>query len=295
MLEVLPHSVIYGLPKMTFRGLEAPPYDVAGFDFSHSHGVNAYPYINGASHDWTGLDSHKLNFTLYFLNSLEANAFPVKWEKWRKALFDGAYGEMVHPLLGTINVVVRTGNVALTAKSTAGVVVTVGFETTILDPEEEQTFESLSLSVVDAIASATAAASAAEVTLPSEESAVDLSQLGDQLSGAVTGLEMMADGLINKAQGIVSEIIELPAMADHSLYAVRDEFVTLWAALQELGEKVGIQKERGVSQAKVVNKTTLDAFARDRKNTVGEILSLNPEALASPSVSAGTTLRYYTS
>jgi len=295
MPEVLPHSVIYGLPKMTFRGLEAPPYDVAGFDFSHSHGVNQYPYINGASHDWTGLDSHKINFTLYFLNSLEADAFPVKWEKWRKELFDGAYGEMVHPLLGAVNVVVRTGNVALTAKSTAGVVVTVGFETTILDPEEEQTFKSLSLSVADAIASATAAASSAGVDLPSEASAVDLTQIGDQLSGFAYGLELMADGLINKAQGIVSDIIDLPAMADHSLYAVRDEFVALWAALQELGEKVGIQQERGTSQAKVGNKTTLDAFARDHNNTVGEIMSLNPEALSSPSVPAGATLRYYTS
>ena len=295
MPEVLPHSVIYGLPKMTFRGLSAPPYDVAGYDFSHSHGTNTYPYINGASHDWTGLDPKKPSFTLYFLNSLEPDAFPVLWEKWRKELDDGAPGEMVHPLLGPVNVVVRSGNVALTAKSTAGVVVTVSFETTILDPEEEQTYKSIALNVADAIAAAVSSAAAAEVTLPSEESAVDLTQIGDQLSGFAYGLELMADGLINDAQNIISDIIELPAMADHSLYMVKDEFTALWAALQDLGEKVGVQQERGVGQAKVTNKTTLDAFARDRKNTVGEIMALNPESLSNPSVPAGATLRYYTS
>lgn len=295
MPEVLPHSIIYGLPKMTFRGIEAPPYDVAGFDFSHSHGVRKYPYINGASHDWTGLDQHPLDFTLHFLNTLKPRAFPEMWEEWKLELFDGSAGEMVHPLLGPRNVVVRSGHVELTARSTAGIVVQVGFETTILDPAEENTFEIAAINVKELVASAVASAKNAKVKLPSEKTAVDLSQIGDQLSGLVYGVGLTAAGLANDAQSIVSSIVELRAMTEHSVYMVRDEFIALWAALESFGEKFDVQRERGVSQIQVKNKTTIDAFARDRGNTVGEIMALNPESLASPAVPAGATMRFYTS
>ncbi len=79
-------SIIYGLPRMRFRGLNAPPYDVAGFNFAHSHGERGYPYVDGEAFEWTGLNSKRLGFTLYFLNTLEADLFPKAWNSWSKAL-----------------------------------------------------------------------------------------------------------------------------------------------------------------------------------------------------------------
>jgi hypothetical protein len=295
MPEVQPHSVIYGLPLMSFRGLDAPPYDLANVDFSHSHGVRPYPYIDGAAHDWTGLDPQNLQFNLYFLNTLEAGAFPDTWEEWRKELFDGSPGEMVHPLLGPLDVVVRSGSIQLTARSTAGVVVNVTFASTIRDPEDEQTFDQLAINIAELADAAVEAADNAGISLPSEETAVDLSQIGDQLSGFAFGLELAAEGIINKAQKTLSDMIDIADTLDHTTYEARDALVALWAGLEDLGKKVGVQQQRDVAEIQVKNTTTLDAFARERGNTIEEIKGLNVSAMVSPSVPANTTLRYYTS
>ena len=294
MPDVLPHSVIYGLPVMTFRGLLAPPYDVAGFGFSHSHGKRRHPYFNGAAHDWTGLDEQQLPFTLYFLNTLEPDAFPDAWNEWWTELQNGEPGEMVHPLLGTRQVVVRSGDVQLTAKSTAGVVVSVEFSTTVLDPDEEQKFAPVKVNVAELAAKAVAEINNAEIILPSEESAVSLLDAVDMISGLFYQMDLAMVGVINQAQSIVENILDfITGLGQHNHYKAVDALVTLWAGLKDMGKQIGVQQARAVGSALLTRDTPLDVFARDRGNSLSDVIGLNPSALEFPVVPKGAMLKYY--
>lgn len=295
-MAIAPHVAIQGLPAMSFRGVPAPPYDTAGFDFAHAQAERAYPYLKGKGHEACGLEPQEMRFTLYFLNTVGGpGMFPELWERWWTELQDGAPGELVHPLLGPRDVVVRGGSVQLTSKVTSGLVVDVMFSTTLLDPEQEQEAASLQLNLAALAAKADAALDNAEIPFPSGEMEYTLLDAVKQLEGAMFALEMTALGAINAVQQTITTMVEFIDLSVpiHAAIETRDALVELWCALGDVAEKAGAGA-RATGAILLAADTTLDQFARDRGNELADIIGLNPAALISPTVPRGTMLRYYT-
>src|SRR6516225_3627286 len=96
---------------------------------------------------------------LYFHNTLEKDLYPLTWESWKQALFDGSSGDLIHPDLGTIRARVLKGSVRLVAESRAGVTVEVTFTETVDDPDKINEFDNpnATASLQDAAAAADAA------------------------------------------------------------------------------------------------------------------------------------------
>lgn len=294
-----PLSIIHSLPVLKFRGVAHRFYDVAGFDFSHSHGERSYPYVTGAAHDWTGLDARKFQFNLFFLNRLaprhDPPLFPDLWNQWWRELQDGSPGKLVHPLLGEGLVVVNGGSVKLDASAESGITVSVNFTTTIRDPEEAQTFEPVKATVQQIAAKADAAAQDADIWKPKKTSE-SLLGLVKAIEGLVLQAQLEALGAINELQATVDGLIGLAdkkVLDDPIHYQAHDALVELWVALADLHKKVGEALARPTGSVLLTNDMTLEAFAAAHDNTLGDIMDLNVAALASPNVPKGTMLKFY--
>jgi prophage DNA circulation protein len=292
----LPHSIIYGLQRMELDGLVAPPYDVAGFSFSHSHGQRTYPYANGSAFEWMGLDSMQLQFTLYFLNTLEKNLFPAKWNDWRVKLFDGTPKVLKHPILGPKLVVVRSGDVQLTAQTISGIIARVTFATAIRDPAEVQEDKPLQINVSDAAKKADAAAKAANIPVPPEAPKPSLLDMIKAVDGLIFLAKNQVFGLIDQVKHVIDTMIGFidRNRPDHLAGEARDALVNLWNGLSDLSKTIGVQVARKVAEEIVANDTTLEAFAAAHGNTTEEAIELNLNALVAPVVEKGSVLRYYT-
>ncbi len=293
-----PASIIYGLPRMRFRGLNAPPYDVAGFNFAHSHGVRGYPYVDGEAFEWTGLNSKRLPFTLYFLNTLEPDLFPKAWNSWWKALANGEPGELVHPLLGPVQAVVRDGDVQLVAQVISGIVVHVNFSTAIKDPAEKRPdFTVKAKAAAGRAADADNAAAAASIPYPADMPGPSLLDMVKQIDGLLFLLKNEALGVIAQVQGVIDFMVTFidTNRPDHFAIHARDALVSLWVSLDALAQEVGANTARKTGSETLKSPTTLEAFARRHGNALADIVELNVSAIGAPEVPAGATLKFYVS
>ena len=171
-MSVEPYRAIHGLPGMTLNDVQAPPYNDASFDFKHGQAVHAFPYIDGAMHEHTGLEPHNLAFSLHFLNTLRVGAFPDLYLQWiRMLLAGGRTHKLVHPLLGPRDVKVLDGSVRLQASATAGVIVDVKFTTTLRDPTKADGVAEVKVDIATVAAAADAALAAVAIPFPTQKSA----------------------------------------------------------------------------------------------------------------------------
>lgn len=305
MTEVTPDRVIQDLEPMTWRGVEAPPYDTAGFTFRHTQPGRMYPNINGASHDWQGMEAIPLRFRLYFLNTIAlrgrrrnrgstTDLFPGLWNDWWKILQDGRPGKMTHPLLGERDVVVKEGTVELTAQVTSGVIVDVEFETTILDPENQAQDFTVRVALKELATDVDTKAQNADIPMPSGVVETSIFEIVAQLDGFLFALENQALGIINKAKGVIEDMVDFIDSRDsrQTVQQARDALIELWNALTDLAESVG-KKLRPTGTTTLTRDMGLDVFAREFGMTIEEAIELNPRALLSPTVSQGTVMRYY--
>lgn len=293
-MSVDPIRVIHGLPLMTCDELDAPPYDDASFNFDHTQAAYEYPYLNGASHEPMGTKPIPLPFKLYFLNSLRPGAFPDLFMQWLKVLLDPSVHRLRHPILGLRDVIVKGGSVKLTAQATAGVVVDVQFETTVIDPTKADELAALTVNMSAQAAAADAACSAVGIAFPTQESATSLFDIFKQIEGLIGQAEASVLGQITFAQSILDDMIDLGnSLDDHAAFPAVVLLENLWGMLEDAGKKLGVVPGRKVRAVNVQNPTTLDAFARERGCDLAEIVGLNIEALLTPEVPAGAVLRFY--
>lgn len=289
-----PNQAIYGLPLMTFRGLRAPPYDIANFAFSHSQAEARFPYRSGARHDWTGLDPIPLDFKLYFVNTLEPQAFPELWEKWRAALFDGAPGVLRHPLLGIMDVVVMSGDVSLVAQVTAGIVVGVKFSQTVIDLDDEKPIAGAEVAIAQLATQADEWGAAVGISFPSGETATSFEDLIGQITSAIGLAKMQALGLITQAMGIVQDVAKAVAdLQSHVTWPYTAVLGKLFSGLLDLRDTLGVTVSRVTKTVFYNYDTTIDAVAADQGNSVKDVMSLNLTLLRSPIIPAGTTVKVY--
>ena len=287
-------SVIQSLPRLRWRGLVAPEYDIASFDFSTGLVPRRYPYISRASHDNVQRDSHSLTFKLYFLNSLTTEAFPQLWDEWRPFLFDGEAGEMVHPVLGPLQARSGGGRVNVEARTTAGIIVDVSFVETMLDPAEAIDEYTTQASRRALAAAAQAAVSDADIPWPDGAIVTDLLDSIDMLEGALYSLELTAEGYANQILGTIGGLIESTRnLGEHQAYAAADILLQLWSAVKDAADEAAVTAARATGTATATSQTTIDALARKHTNTVAEMMTLNPDLLGSSVIASGTAYRYF--
>jgi hypothetical protein len=295
-----PFSVIHGLPRAKLSGVRSPEYDTAGFDFSHDHGERRWYRVPRGAHRWTGIAPESLPFTFYFLNSIEKGAFPGLWNQWWPLLQNGEPQPMVHPILGPILVVVRSGSVKLEARNTSGIVVSVNFTRTVIDPADDQDTEATKASVSELAAKADAALVDSGIPYVPSMPEADFFDLLAQIDGLIVSAQLDALALVNEAKGYIETMVEFAekgiANADprHGAAAAIDALIALWAGLTDTAEKLGARTSRKTAEETLAADTTLDGFAQAHGNKLEDVISLNVNALAYPTVPKGTVLTYYT-
>lgn len=299
MAEVTPQSILFGLPALEWRGLEAPPYDTAPISVTHNQSPRKFPYIDGAGHDHTGRDPIRMTVRLFFINTLDLTAgiplFPDLFELWKDALLDGSSGDLRHPILGPVRARVMTFDVNLDANvSLAGATVTVNWEDTIDNPAEQSDFEPLENNVTALAEAADNAMSALGIDFP-DGGPSNLANLLQQLEGFIFSAQLSVSGLINQAQGVVEQLVDTIGRRDDALdYPALDNLTLLHSALTDASLSIGSQRSRGTTTTTFPFATTLPTVGGEVGNTTEELMSLNLALLRSPSIPPNTPITVYT-
>ncbi len=287
------YDLIGLLPSLSWRGISAPT-SATPYDGSHSQTVRKYPYIDGYGHDHTGRDSYRFQAKLYFLDSLEDGLYPDVWVEFRAALEDGSSGVLVHPDLGEVQCRVISWHVDLNAQARAGVVVDVVWEETVDDLDSKVVYLGPDITPPTAAEAADAAMSSLGISYPTGESTSSLSELVGQVTGAIASAQMTVDGFENRCIGMIGGLYDAAvALQDHGAIPLLDSLTTLYSSLSVYAQKVAARLPLPVETLLQSADTTLEAFAASTGNTVNEIMGLNLDALRSPVVKAGTSLKYY--
>jgi hypothetical protein len=313
-------DALSGLAELTWRpdsfdDVLRAPCAAAGFEFEHTLPERGYPYVDGEGHDWTGRGSITTSPRLIFLNSVEPNSFPGNFDRWQPALFTGQAGDLVHPILGVVRARVRRVSVPLEATVRNGTILDVTWVETVDDPSERTAYLLVDANLTTSSSAAETAANAVGVffvtgitaaaykptstptrpTFPSAESHTSL-------SGAVAELQsLFRSSQATEAMSLASQIAgrtaamirEVERLGSPEAWPAYDNLVLAWAQLKDIAERVN-KKIRPTARVQLQTDTTLDAFARERSNSVGDVIALNPHALAKPLVEKGFFLRYYT-
>jgi hypothetical protein len=317
-LGTSPAQAARALSQASWRGLPLPPYSKVPLDWEPRLPKREYPYVDIAGHDFTGVDYKPFEVDLRFLNTLNqappngaSSWFPGYWEIFKAQILDGKPGDFVHPLVGSVRARVCKGAALVSDETLAGIVVRVSWELTNEDPTTDQYFEILQgnpsalASAADASAGEfgvavglgqrTAYQFAAQYGTNASLGLPSLSSIWSAISGLVFSFDFGVLSLLNALLGDVDAMVEAIILLDD---------VTTWEALADLFAfrtylslaTTSVQaSNRKVAQRAITAPITLDAFARQTNNDLGDIIALNCQFVADPQVPARSILRYYAS
>lgn len=310
-------DILAGLSELSWNGLKVA-CDVGAFDVEHRQAVRAYAYVDGEGHDNTGRSAIPIPATLFFLDTVQADAME-QWNRWLPELLDGAAGDLVHPLLGPIRARVLRWRANVSAQVRSGWAVDVTWVETIDDPTKSTIF-----ALVDATFEATAEAAqeaadvyqisyprgvsvatvtstgeipeqftdASEPTLLSELSALQNKLAvfqGDVFSGSI-----QAAGLAAQVAGKVATMVDqAEALTDPGAWVAVELLQRVWLQLHDIAQSAARLSPRPIAKRTIKRDTALDAFAASVKNTIDDMAQLNPWALRFVKVPAGNTLTYF--
>lgn len=286
--------IIEQLQELTWRGRRAP-CTTADFRFSHDQARRKYPYVNGVGHDWTGLNEIPITAELYFVNTIEPRSFPDEWNFWLENLLDGSPGKLVHPVLGEMDAVVIEGSVKVTAQNKAGVIVSVTWEKTRLDLEQDDQFRRLEVNIAAVAAQCDADLATLGIPIPEHVPTVpSLLEAFNGIKGALFSAQLTVEGAINQIQGVVSDLIEtVDNLNDARTWAAQTNLVTFWDSLRQMAENAARSAARPVASLQTSHETTLEAIAASVSNTLDDVIALNLSLLISPIVPKDTVVRFY--
>lgn len=287
-------QIIQALRPLKWRGLEAWFIESAPVSFSHSLPERRYPFIDGAGHDWTGMDPFECPVRLYFLETVQRGLFTNVWPKWRKALFDGTSGDLEHPVLGTFRARPKAGTIGFAAQVTAGIIVDATFVSTVDNVDKPNAFSDPQPDGVQVARAAQLAAGQYGIEWPSQKLDTSLEDAFKALSTAAWDAQITVSGYGNQVVGTLEDmIVAAESLTDPASYAAYDNLVHAWDLARTAVEKAD-RDLRAVGSKVVQADTTLADFAVTVSNTPAEVMGLNYGLLRSPIVSAGTLVRYYT-
>lgn len=290
-----PNNVISALAFLRFRALLSPPYDDVSFGWTHSLAERRFPYIDGAGHDWTGRDPIRTTANMFFMNSLQPDAFPDLWDLWRLILIEGTIGTLSHPVLGEFQARVTKVDGIFVAKNRAGIIVRVSWVESLKDPNEAQVFKSLTVSLKKAAEAADTANKATEIDYPDGLRTDSLADLARQIEGALFSAELSLGGFVTQAKGIVGGMIDsAKAIDSFASYVSQDLMIQFYNGLIDIAEQAGADFARPTGKTTFPFETTLDVAAIELGNTTTELLGLNLNLVSKPNIPAGTEIVFYT-
>jgi hypothetical protein len=309
-------NIIAELPRLTWRGLVAPPYDAVTFDYENRLAPREVPWIDGEIHDDLGRKATPMSAKLYFINGLSGGPpgvrlFPDYWNQWAVTL-DGSPGDLLHPVLGPLRARVRGAKGTVQATTRAGIIVEITWIETLEDPALPSYLALLDTNPVSLAADADAQAAAFGVSFASVDdgsgflatppsaifpAGIRATTLADALSaieGAIFALQLGALASLGRLMGAVLAMADLlDAGSAAERWQANDALIAFWTALFDM--QVRFQRAARSTGTRVVGAdTTLAAFAETVGNTTVEVMGLNPGALRAPTVRRGTPLVFYT-
>ena len=303
-------DVVSQLPQLTWDGR---PAFCSSLETSGGNRLaqRMYPYVSGAAHDNVGADPLRVRGTLHFLNGIPSGGeplYPSQWSKFRDRL-DGEIRTLAHPDLGEIRARVVDWSYAISPASVSGVTVQVSWEQSLEDLDEVVSFATASVDAKVAAAAVSEAMKKLGIAYPTGAPKGDL-------VGAVTGVldagfSIATDiqGEINKINGALDRIesslertmkaIETTDQAAIDAIVGAPERWILQAGIDNL--RAIFSQALRVSQAKArrtvvyvaTTDTSVAGLALALKNSVQDLIGLNPGITASPVVAKGTPVRYY--
>ncbi len=292
------YNVIAALPKLRWRHLEAPPYDVLGFEWGHRLPVNVVPYVDGDMHDGTGRESYGLKARLYFCNGIEGRAdlFPKLWnEQWLPALLDSSSDELNHPIVGPIRARLKHVGGELVAKVRSGIIVDVQWVETVEDPEEPTLLFTNELDVGALAQAADDAIESLDIPYPDGTFSTSFLDAINSIKGELFSVSLSVGGALARVVNTVNSLIDtVTALNDPSSWMALSTLRSLFYSLRELGRRIAAITARATASRTLTEDTTLDAFAVSVGNKLQDVMGLNLSALRTPIVPKGTTLLYYT-
>ena len=289
------NSTVGELPKMTWRGLAAPPYSEASFSGSFSLAERRYPYIDGASHENVGRDPMPMGFRLLFLNNLGKDLFPNLFQEWFNAVaIDKTPGKLRHPVYGLVWAMVKNWNVDVSADRTSGAILEVSFIES--NPDIGLGTESLDVSIGNLRATAEAVDRdyrALEIPWPSGTSETSLLDIVKKIDSMAQMTRDTLEGYIEQSLGTVEAVIDsVESVGTNAKWALGGNVISFWNSLKDLAESAGIET-RVIGNYAITQDSSFDRVSRETGNTVGELIGLNDSLLGSPKIPAGSVVRYY--
>jgi hypothetical protein len=303
-------NIVAQLPRLSWRDLYTPPYDLVTFEFENELAPRAVAYTDGDGHDDTGRRSFPMTARLYFLNTLgeKRRMFPELWEEW-KANLDGGPGDFVHPVLGPLRARVRGAKGEVRSNMRSGVIVDITWVETIEDAAVGDFLGVLEADPATLAAAAdtmgaplgvrypvTAIVNQSGAPFPTPSGAASptsLLQAYNQLKGDIFSARLSMNGALAQLTSVVDGMIDLAeGLNDATKWPLVDVLTQLWSSLRAMAARLA-RVARKTKAIVVSQETTLDAFAARVGNTLNEVMGLNIQALRLPSVKRGTTLRYY--
>lgn len=290
------NNIIVSLPLMRFRGVGAPQYDMISSSGGHQQAQFDYPYVDAAGHDNIRRNPIQCSFRLYFLNSISPDSFPDLFREWTDIfVFDGSLGELIHPYWGGISVRPMNWDIDVNASQTSGCVMTVAFSETLEDPTEFAEVPGAVIAMREAARKADEAIKYSDIKYPTGERTDNLLDMVNQIESFVFSARLTIEGVKNQALGIINGLIEdVESLNSNYEWATKDALLELWASVYDIEKKIGINRARKTHSRQVLYRTTMDKFASEVGNTVGEIMTLNGKLLGRPDIPAFTDVKYYT-
>lgn len=303
-------NIIADLPELEWRGLTAP-CSVASYTVTFDLAPRAYYGTDGYGHDNTGRQSTPFPVTLWFINTVRANAFPELFQQWQDACVnDKSPDWLLHPIVGLTRARVQSWAVDHGANMRAGVKVDVVFVETLEDADTRVDFNGPQVAPEAAALAADTAMAAVGVSYPTKTTLASLAPITGQstldqatslqeayaaVKGQLFSASLTATSAISGLLGIVVTIVsDIDALGSHDAWAARWNVLSFYASLKRIQSDVERVIARATATQVLQKDTTLDEFARAKSNTLIDIMSLNVQALRSPVVLKGQTLRYYT-
>lgn len=290
-----PANIITGLPAASWRNLDSPPYDMANINGGWDLSEGAFPYIDGKSHDNMGRKEMPMSFRFYFVNTVQEDAFPKLFTEWFEAVaIDGTPDRLLHPIIGEVDARVTTWDLELVATRTAGVLLTVNWVDTLLDPEKGQQIKGVPVNVQEYAAAVDVQMHNLEIEYPTGERTTSFSDMVGQIDGLMFSARLRVEGMVNQALGVVRRVTEVvDHSTDHRRWALSFNLKSLYNGLQDFGDAV---KRAAVRPTKVMitqRSMSLAELAKETGNTLAELMGLNPLLLGSPTVAKGVPVAYF--
>lgn len=313
-MAVNPYEIVSALAPLRWRLLFAPTLDCS-FDVKHTQAARSYPYLDVDGHDHTGRRSRPIRAVIRLMNGLDGRLdwYPTYWNAWRAALDDGSPGDLEHPNIGKIRARVEGYSVTSTAQNRSGVEVSIQFIETRENADQPANADApaldLNLTAQNADAAIAevvlkyptgrvkraldAAAQTVKIKYPNGNSTGKVSDIATVGFTDVDLTSALIPAKIDAAVDVLGQYLKALTLAnDPEIWQAVESVQSTIKAVRDLGETL-FDSLRPTKFVIVTTDTLLDEFAERVNNSLDDIISLNPSALFSPIVSAGTRLLYY--